>query len=192
MPKQVADLLAGGPAGRVPDGLAYVYQLRGHDWTQVETSGDVAPTPEMAEGLSRRLGTQSFIYSWGDVASGLYYQLFDRGELVEAFSIFHDNPIYQGVQGEAVLCQKRAEGSQISDDHTFEFLTRRGTALDVESPEECEALLDRVVSGLGMFVASQPFLFNEKLGRVERPQDWDPEPFAEAKVLYHAGTASPR
>lgn len=187
MPRRVADLLVEVPAGPIRDDLAYVYQLRGHDWTQVEANGVVVLAPEIAEELSRRLGSQAFICAWEDVASGLYYQLFERGELVEVFSMFHDNPIYQGEQGKEDLRRKRAEGWRISDDHAFEFLTRRGTSLDIESPEECDALLGRVVADLGMFVASQPFSFNEKLGRVECPPRWGSETFAEAKVLYHAG-----
>jgi hypothetical protein len=187
-PKQVADLLEGSPAGPLRNKLAYVYQLRGHDWTQVEASGELALGPDTAQNLSLRLGTQAFIYDWEDVASALYYQIFEHGELVEAFSMFYNNPIYQGEEGENDLHQKRAEGWQISDDHTFEFFTRRGTTLDVESPKECHALLERVVASLGMFVASQPFWFNERLGRVECPQQWNSDVFAEAKVLYHAGT----
>jgi len=187
MPRRVADLLAGAPVGPIRDDLAYVYQLRGHEWTQVEANGDVVLTPEMAENLSRRLGAQAFIHAWEDVASGLYYQIFERGELVEAFSMFHDNPIYQGEQGKEDLRRKRAEGWRISDDHAFEFFTRRGAALDVESPKERDALLKRVVADLEMFVASQPFSFNERLGRFECSRQWGPETFAEAKVLYHAG-----
>lgn len=63
MPRWVADLLAGAPVGPIRDDLVYVYQLRGHNWTQIEANGDVVLTLEVAENLSRRLGVQIFIHA---------------------------------------------------------------------------------------------------------------------------------
>jgi hypothetical protein len=166
----------------------YVFQLRGHDWTQVEASGDVVLTIEMAEGLSRRFDTQVFMHVWEDVASARAYWIYERGELIEAFSMLHDNPAYQGAEGEADLRRRQAEGWQICSDQTFEFYTKRGTALDLESQDECHSLLDRVTAGLGMFVAAQPFWYNPKFGRVEPMPRWSRESFAAAVVLYRPRT----
>ncbi|WP_165069227.1 hypothetical protein [Paludisphaera rhizosphaerae] len=185
MPKRVADLLMGPPVEiRQPKSVLFAYQFQGHEWTQIEDGRYVALDSEIAQRLSRRLNAQAFIYGCEDVASARYYEIYERGELMESFSWLHDNPIYQGDVGEEDLRRKRVEGWQVSNDHTFEFFTRRGAELDVESPKACYDRLDRVVAELGMFVASSPFWLNEKPGRVERPQHYDFEPFAEAKVLY--------
>jgi hypothetical protein len=193
MPKQVGDLLANdeGLVGLIREEPVYVYQLRGHDWTQVETWG-VVLSGELARDLSRQLNTLAFIYHWEDIASALNYQLFENGDLVEEYSMLYDNPVYQGTQGESDLRQRLAEGWQISSDHTFEFFSRRGTKLDVESSQECHALLGRVVEGLGMFIACLPFWFNPKLRQVAREPGWGRELFAAGKVLYCAEGDRPR
>src|SRR4051794_21794945 len=70
MPKTQADLLtdAEGLAGLVRGEPACIFQLRGHDWTQVDTPV-VVQTVDMVQDLSRRLSTQGFEYDWDDVAS---------------------------------------------------------------------------------------------------------------------------
>ncbi|MBX6316004.1 MAG: hypothetical protein IRY99_24290 [Isosphaeraceae bacterium] len=82
--------------------------------------------------------------------------------------------------------RKRAEGWLISHGHTHEFFSKRSTRLDIESPEECHALMERVVRELGMFVGCEPWTLDPRSGRVELWRGWKPEDFAAAKVLYRA------
>ena len=65
-----------------------------------------------------------------------------------------------------------------------------GTKLDIESPEECFELLERVAVGLGMFVASQPFWLNPKLDRIELMPARCAPASAVAGALHTRGKAS--
>ncbi|WP_435020360.1 hypothetical protein TA3x_001787 [Tundrisphaera sp. TA3] len=184
-PTHVGDLLAedGMMIGPVRDDPVVVYQLRGHEWTQIHDYIMVSSC-ELASDLSRRLGTRTYEYGWEDVASALFYQIFDEGELIEVYSMCHNLPIYEGAVGEADLARKQRDGWRISRDHTFEFFTRRGTELDVESPKECDALPERVAANLGMFVACMPFWHCRETGRIVRAGGWDRGKFEAAYVLW--------
>jgi hypothetical protein len=186
MPKQVGDLLAGtGPLTGIRAEPVYVYQLRGHDWTQVESSGDIVLGSDLTRDLSRELSTLTFYQVWEDVACASVYEIFEGGELVESYSMLGDNPMYRPAEGQEELRRRLAEGWRISQDHTYEFFSRRGTRLDVESPEECHALMERVVRELRMFIACGPWTLNDKRGRVELWRGWEPGDFTAAMVLYH-------
>jgi len=187
MPKRISELLADdSPPSGVCEEPLYVYQLREHEWTQVEAD-DVVLGSDLPQDLSRQMSTLAYARWFDPSSSGSAYVICENGELIEAYGVLADNPTSQGPEGEADLRRKLAEGWQFSRDHTFEFFSKRGTKLDIESPEECHTRWERAAEELGMFVACRPWTFNPKLRQVERGRGWTPEDFAAAIILYRAG-----
>lgn len=151
MSPEVANALAGARFKSDPEQAIFVYQLRGHGWTQID--GRDHYLLGLAEDLSRQLGTQAFTYMFQDMTGGYGYSIYNHGELVEEFSDID----LSGFGADAVEGNRRQaieKGCRVSSSGRICFFTKRGTKLDLDSPQECEALLEIVAKELGIYVAA--------------------------------------
>lgn len=64
-----------------------IYQLVGHSWTVLEAAGGAEVASDLAEELSRSLGTASIWIGASDSAGAFSYELFESGERAEWFYV---------------------------------------------------------------------------------------------------------
>jgi hypothetical protein len=181
MHRDAADILAAN--AKVPsesiERAIIVFQVRGHAWTQID--GQPLHLYGLAEHLSRKLHTDAFSYSWSSTGGGDVYSVYRNGEEIEQY-VAGDGTYFEDEPGEENRREMVAKGFQINEAGTVSFFSKRGTKLNVESPEDCSAILDRVAKELGIFIAAEPFQI-DVTGIVRCRQPWTPADFQSAKLL---------
>ncbi len=181
MHPQIADPLAASVrvSSSEIEYLVFVFQLRGHTWTQID--GRDVYLLGVAEWLSKELKTMAFQYVFQDVTGGYGYSIYDSGQLVEEFSCVDLSGFGADVV-EDVRQQALKRGGCVSSSGTVTFLTKRGTKLNVDSPEECGTVMERVATELGMYLAADVISTNG-VNQVACWRRWKMSDLQAAKML---------
>ena len=164
------------------DSALYVYQLAGQQWTQLEGEWLGAVFPALAPFLSDKLQTLVYHDQYEDTGGAFGYDLFENGELVEAYRTSAEVGIYDGPDGAAERQRKLSEGWQIDRTNSFAFLSLRGRELDIDSSQHREDLLNQVAEDLGMYVLTSAW-WAETESRHVMPFKLDRSDFTSAVLL---------
>jgi hypothetical protein len=177
----IADALAGPVPIEESDiePTIFLYQLRGHDWTQI--NGRIGYICQLSEHLSRELCVPAFRYMYDHITGVYGYAIFHNGELQEELSR-NGAFIYEGESGQMYRQQSEQNGYRVNTAGDASFMTKRGTALDVESPDECGQQLEKAAKDLGLYVAAD-LLYVAGSGLVECWLGWAMSDLQAAKVM---------
>ena len=156
--------------------LVFVFQLRGHDWTLLESRAGCFDD-EIAQKLSAKLAAKALMYAFESTGGVFGYTLYENGRTVEEYAT-GDTPAFD----DSNRAENIADGWQLSDDNSVQLRSERRRGLDMNA-EEITNLPGRIARELGLYIPCDVWQVDPKTGRIGLQEPWTRGDFADARIV---------
>lgn len=156
--------------------VIFIYQLRGHDWTLLDSIGGRL-TWDLAEKFSKWLETRTLIHAYENTGGVYGYGLWEKGRVVEEFS-WGDTPEFDDSNRE----ERIAEGWQLSDDNHRQLRSERLQNVDMNAPETFEIPI-QTAHHLGLYIPCDVWQVESDKGQVALSSAWSKQDIQNAKFV---------
>jgi hypothetical protein len=157
----------------------FVYQLRGQEWTNLESIGNRIYWG-VAEELSKKLRTYAMMYSYADTVGVLGYVLYKNGKSIEEFGV-GVTPEFDDSNRE----ERLASGWMLSDDNGRQLHSERLKNIDMNSREILD-LPNQTAKDFNICIPCDVWEVHRETGKVILSKAWSKDDFEDAKVVVAA------
>jgi len=163
--KRLADVL---------ERLVLVYQLRGYEWTLLDSPGNRIYL-DTAEVLSKKLKTRAMLHAYENTGGVYFYQLYESGRVIEEFGLGPSPEFDESNRRDMIDA-----GWKLSDDNARQYRSKRSSEIDMNSDDVLN-LPDRRVRELGVYVPCDVWVdVSPDTGQVVLSDSWRKNDFLEA------------